>query len=519
MPSLYATRCSRKAAAVASNGNFQPTLRLHGLSWLFALSDAIRQMVLPLIAVLFFNVRNNAPGPFGHWIVPMIVAALLLRAVWTQLTYRYGFSATGLVIREGMIFRNVRHIEYARIENIDTERGVLHRLLGVAEVRVQTSTGGKPEALISVLGLDAVQQMRTRIFAEARPAEQPVAAAPEEQSLLHLSVGELVRQGLIDNRGMILVAAAFGVLHQLGIFDLDRTLFEHMLESSPAAGLAALGLMMQIVLAAITILAALIAVRILSVILAIVTFYDFTLTRVAGDVRARYGLFTRVALTLRTRRIQAVHQTESLLHRWFQRVSLNVDLAGDSGGGEGQRNDSRMKTRWLAPVCPVHAAPELIAAALPALDWKYQPDWQPLAPGARGRIFRKTLLWSVLLLTLPAVWYLHAGALVVIVGCVPLAWMHAHLYVSYTRWALAPDAVMFRSGWLNRRLTIVPRDRVQTLSIQASPFDRRSRMASIYVDTAGASAMTAGIRIRYLAAEVAESLAVALYRTAGANTV
>jgi putative membrane protein len=503
---------------VASNGNFQPTLRLHGLSWLFGLSDAIRQMVLPLIAVLFFNVRNDAPGPFGHWVVPMIFAALVIRAFWTQLTYRYGFSATGLVIREGMIFRNVRHIEYARIENIDTERGVLHRLLGVAQVRVQTSTGGKPEALISVLGLDAVQEMRTRIFAEARPAEQPVAA-PEERPLLHLSIEELVRQGLIDNRGMILVAAAFGVLHQLGLFDLNSKVFEQMLESSPAAGLAALGLMMQIALAAITILAGLIAVRLLSVILAIVTYYDFTLTRMAGDLRARYGLFTRVALTLRTRRIQAVHQTESLLHRWFKRVSLNVDLAGDSGGGEGQRNDSRMKTRWLAPVCPVHAAPKLIAAALPTLDWKYQPDWQPLAPGARGRIFRKTLLWSVLLLTIPAVWYLRAGALVVISACIPLAWMHAHLYVRYTRWALAPDAVMFRSGWLNRRLTIVPRDRVQTLSIQASPFDRRSRMASIYVDTAGASAMTAGIRIRYLATEVAERLAIALYRTAGANTI
>ncbi len=41
--------------------------------------------------------------------------------------------------------------------------------------------------------------------------------------------------------------------------------------------------MMQIVLGALTILAAIVAVRILSVVLAIVTFYDFRLTRVAGD--------------------------------------------------------------------------------------------------------------------------------------------------------------------------------------------------------------------------------------------
>lgn len=501
---------------MASNGNFQPTLRLHALSWLFGVSGAVKQMVLPLIALIFFNVRNNQPGRFGPWIVPMIFALLLIRTVWAQLTTRYGFSPTGLVIREGMIFRNVRHIEYARIENIDTERGVLHRLLGVAEVRVQTSTGGKPEALISVLGLDAVQEMRARVFSETRPADKEVAA-PEEDTLLHLPVGELIRYGLINNRGMILVAAAFGVLHETGLFNLDQVTIARLLASSSAGGLATLGLMMQVALGAITILAALIAVRLLSVILAVVTFYDFNLTRAAGDLRARYGLFTRVALTLRTRRVQAVHQSESLLHRWFKRVSLSVDLAGDSGGSEGERNGSRIRTRWLAPVCGVDAAVELMTAALPTLDWKSEPDWQPLAPGARGRIFRKTLLWSVLLLTLPAVWYLRGGALVVILSCIPLAWMHAHLYVRYTRWALVPDAVMFRSGWLTRHLTIIPRDRVQTLNVEASPFDRRSRMASIYVDTAGASAMTAGIRIRYLATEVAESLASALYRTAGAT--
>ena len=502
---------------MASDGNFQPTLRLHALSWVFGLSNAIKQLVLPLIALIFFNVRNDAPGPFGHWIVPAIVAYVAIRAVWVQLTFRYGFSPTGLVIREGMIFLNTRHIEYARIENIDTERRLLHRLLGVAEVRVQTSTGGKPEALISVLDLNAVQEMRERVFSDAKPAERTVAA-PAEDTLLHLDIGELVRHGLIDNRGMILVAAAFGVLHEAGVFVINEQLIDRMLHSSSAAGLAALGLMVQIGLGVLTIAGAIVAVRFLSVILAIVTFYDFTLTRMAGDLRVRYGLFTRVALTLRTRRIQAVHQNESLVHRWFKRVSLNVDLAGDSSGSEGNGNNSRTKTRWLAPVCPANAAPELIAAALPMLDLTGEPDWQPLAPGARGRIFRKTSLWSVLILTLPAVWYLHAGAIVVVLGCIPLAWMHAHLYVKNTRWALARDAVLFRSGWLNRRLSIVPRNRVQTLSIEASPFDRRSRMASIYVDTAGASPMTAGIRIRYLAVDAAERLAAALYRTAGMTT-
>lgn len=500
---------------MASDGNFQPTLRLHGASWLFGLAGAIKQLVLPLIALFFFGVRDNDPNPVQPFVVPIIIAALLIRALWHQWTYRYGFGPNGLVILEGLIFRNVRQIEYARIENIDTERGLLHRLLGVAEVRVQTSTGGKPEASISVLDLNAVQEMRSRVFAASKPVEAAASTAPESV-LLHLSTGELIRYGLIDNRGMILVAAGIGLLHEAGGFVINRELVEHVLQSSSAARLTALGLMMQIALGALTVLSAIVAVRILSIVLALVTFHDFKLTWHDGDLRARYGLLTRIALTLRTRRIQAVHQTESLLHRWLDRVSLDVDLAGDSGGGgEGQRDDSRSKTRWLAPVCAKRAAPALISTALPGIDLSVEPNWQPLAHGARGRIFRRGLAWAVLILTGPAIWYLREGAIIVVLSCIPLAWMNAHLYTKHTRWALARDAVLFRSGWLTRKLTIVPRDRVQTLSIDASPFDRRSRMANIYVDTAGASPMAAGIRIRYLATDVAEKLAAALYRTAG----
>ena len=500
---------------MASDSKFQPTLRLHAASWLFALSGALKQLILPLIALVFFGVRDDDPTGMGRFILPAIIAALLVRAVWHQWTYRYGFDAHALVIREGLIFRNVRQIEYARIENIDTERGLLHRLLGVAEVRVHTSTGGKPEASISVLDLDAVRAMRARVFSET---QTPAMDDPARDAiLLHRPIGELVRYGLIDNRGMLLVAAGVGLLHQSGLLVIDRQTVARLLEQSATVDLAALSLVMQVSLAVMTVIGALISVRILSIVLAIVTFYEFRLTRHEGDLRARYGLLTRVGLTLRTRRIQAIHQTETLLHRWFKRVSLNVDLAGDGSEGEDQRDSSKMRTRWLAPVCPPDTARALMAIALPSIDWNVERDWQPLARGARGRIFRRGLMLSVLILAAPAIWYLHEGAIVVALICLPLVWMHAHLYTKYTRWALAHDAVLFRSGWLTRRLTVVPRDRVQTLSVEASPFDRRSRMANIYIDTAGASSSTAGIRIRYLAIDVAERLAAALYRSAGAK--
>jgi putative membrane protein len=499
-------------ASESAAGDFQPPLRLHRTSWLFALAGSVRQLILPLIALLVFGARGD-DGWFGTpYVLTIFLGAMLIRALWHQWTYRYGFGPRGLVIREGLIFRNVRQIEYARIENIDTERGLLHRFLDVAQVRVQTSTGGKPEALISVLDLGAVQEMRQRVFADARPTAE-AAKAPTEPRLLHLPPMELVRYGLIDNRGMILVAAGAGFLHQAGLFRVDREVIDHWLRSLPLSDVAGLGIAMQILFALIAIISALIAVRILSVVLALITLHDFTLTRHDGDLRVRHGLLTSIALTLRTRRIQAVHQSESPLHRLFGRVSLDVDLAGDSGGEGDQRNPERMKTRWLAPVCPTAAAPALIASALPVFDPAAPPEWHPLAPGARSRIFRRSALLALLVVAGPSGWYLREAAVIGLPIVVVLAWMHAHLYVKYTHWALERDVLLFRSGWLTRRLTIVPRDRVQSLNVSMSPFDRRRHMASLSVDTAGGSTMSAGVHIRYLPADTARRLAASLYAT------
>src|SRR5687768_13934427 len=158
------------------------------MSWLFAVMTFIRQFLLPLLAAAFFGSRDAMPLWLATIIVPMIVAA-----VWKQFFYRYGCGPAGLVVREGIFFHNLRQIDYSRIENIDTERNLLHRALGVAEVRVETSTGGKPEALIQVLSLAKAQELRQAIFATRTDPEQPTRVEANESTLLHLPIDELVR--------------------------------------------------------------------------------------------------------------------------------------------------------------------------------------------------------------------------------------------------------------------------------------------------------------------------------------
>jgi putative membrane protein len=509
MRSHCVTRCWRAVATVASESDFVPDKRLHPLSWLFALLAFIRQFIVPLIVIVVFDVRDDGSAWGALFVIPLAVAAL-----WRQFLFRYGFGPRGLVIREGLFFRNVRKIEYERIENVDTQRGILHRLMNVAEVRLESSTGGKPEALIRVLGDAAVQELRERIFSGTHHEQAaPTTHAAAERSgevLLKLPPAELVRYGFVDNRGMIVVAAIFGVWAQTGAM---QGIGHYLTNEVFTNGAGTLGLSLLLVAVGVFVTIVLV-VRSLSLLWALVTLHDFTLSRYGGDLRIRYGLLTRVTLTLRLPRIQAVHRTETFLHRFFGRVSLAVDLAGDGGQQVDEHGSPQNHMRWLAPICTPRQSVEIARIALPMIEQDSAPQWQPLAPGAKLRVFRRFFLVATIVCAVPAVFWLQYRAPLVWLVIVPWGWMHATLYVRHTRWALTRKAILYQRGWLTRRLSIVPRNRVQVVQEIVSPFDRRRRMATLVVDTAGASALTGIMRIRYLPVAEVRRVARELYVSA-----
>jgi membrane protein YdbS with pleckstrin-like domain len=149
------------------------------------------------------------------WLLIFLVPATIV-AIMRYFSFRLRYEGTELVIRSGIVFRNERLVPYARIQNLDAVRNVVHGLLGVTEVRVETGGGQAPEATISVLHETVFEEMRRRIF-EGRTALSEVGVAKtsesapdvqalESRTLLHLRLPELLRHGVLDNRGMTCLA-------------------------------------------------------------------------------------------------------------------------------------------------------------------------------------------------------------------------------------------------------------------------------------------------------------------------
>jgi uncharacterized membrane protein YdbT with pleckstrin-like domain len=217
-----------------------------------------------------------------------------------------------------------------------------------------------------------------------------------------------------------------------------------------------------------------------------------------------------VSKTIPRHRIQLVATREGLLHRLFGRAMVQVETAG---GPEGEESAASADHLTLAPLIPAVRVAELVAELLPEVRLD-QVAWSPLSPRAGRRLLRRSLLRSALLVTLVMLALGAWGALLALL-LIPLAFVRARLFVRYTAYALGAGAVFYRSGWWVRRLSVARCNRVQVVSLHETPFDRRARMATLRVDTAGGGRTGHPIAVPLIEAATARELHEVLYREAG----
>lgn len=510
--------------------------RLHPASIAFWLAGQIRRLILPLV------IGGVSASQWGlTW--PILVGGILLPvtvySIVRYLTFRYRFEEKELVVRSGLLFRQVRSIPYTRIQNLDAVQGIFQRLLNVVEVQIQTGGGTEPEAKMNVIPAAAVPELRDRVFAGRAagahiasgpgdlaaqgtapgsgvwpvPGALPVSGAPTGSGdgtapgevLLHLPPGELLVYGLIQNRGMLVLAAGLGAAWELGLVEnlaagaignsaWFQGLFGDVVGAAgPMAALAALSLLSAAVLGL------LVFARALSMAWAFVRLHGFTISRSGEDLRTTFGLLTRVSATIPLRRIQKLTVYEGPLHRLAGRAAVRVDTAGGN-----KQEDTEAHRQWLAPVIRKDRLEQFVGQVLPELDFG-TINWERVAPGAFVRVFKKGAIVSALA-SIPFFVLLGFGGLAALIAFVAVAFVHARKYVDNLGWTVTNHAVLFKSGWLWRRISVARFAKLQVVSVRQTPFDRRRQMARLRVDTAGAAPGTHAVRIPYLQASRAWEL-------------
>jgi putative membrane protein len=169
--------------------------------------------------------------------------------------------------------------------------------------------------------------------------------------------------------------------------------------------------------------------------------YRLTVASAADGLRLRSGLVETSAETIPRGRIQAIRMVEPLAWRPFGWCRLEVDVASQKSKGRQDRNQAKA-ARALLPVGSRAQAARLVDSVFPGL-----PD-ERCAPPARAR-------WK------------------------------SPLRFRYLSWGANDRYAVTTSGRLRRVTDWVPLAKVQSVRQVEGPVQRRLRLSSIHLDTAG----------------------------------
>ncbi|MGV9324819.1 PH domain-containing protein, partial [Streptosporangium sandarakinum] len=132
------------------------------------LTEPIRtlpSLLLPLTGVLFLG--GFSSGSFG-WAAFGLVGSVLYAVVrWATFTYQV--IGGRLELTRALIGRSVRTIPLERIRGVDVSSPPLHRLLGLAVLRIDTGAGGsKQEGELDGVTLVEAERLKAALLWHAR---------------------------------------------------------------------------------------------------------------------------------------------------------------------------------------------------------------------------------------------------------------------------------------------------------------------------------------------------------------
>ncbi|WP_118855928.1 PH domain-containing protein [Sphingomonas mesophila] len=421
----------------------------------------------------------------------LLLGAFLLFSIGGSLvrwlTFRFQLDDDELRVESGLINRSSRSIPFDRVTDVDIEQGPLHRLFGLARVRMETgasSAAKDSEGVLDTITLDRAEAIRQIVRAHRSGTALAQADLPQEVAetdsapLFAMTTSRVLIAGLF-NFSLAIIAALFGASQTLGdVIGFDPFSRAFWLELVASTGplrdyvvqhrfVAALG--GTLVLAAIGIGTGMIRTMLRE--------HGFRLERTHSGFRRRRGLLTLTDVTIPARRVQAsLLQTGPVRRRfgWFELKFQS--LASD--GGEG--------SHVVAPLAREYEAD----AIQQSLDRPMSPapdDWRPVAPGQ----FRSaaTLLAIGIVLSLAAAALLSPWALL---GSASFAALLVTSWLEHrrSRYALSGGYLFLDGGWWKQRLAVVPVARIQSMDIAENSWTRLFRFVRMRFGVAGGSLLS-----------------------------
>jgi putative membrane protein len=459
---------------------FAEPRRLHPASVVLGVN--LRQLIQ---AFLFPAAATFAAGGrtmLGALVLVGIIGLVVRVLSWQR--FHYSFDGEVLRVSEGVLSRNHRALDVARIQQVEIDRSLVQRLLGLAALRVETAgSSSEVEVELRVVPEPEAVALRTAVRESKRQvtgtpaATDAVGEEPPRQVVLRVPLRHVVLGAVTGVRLLVfpaVIAGAFQFLGQATDEWIDEAITFLLEEGvvAPGGGMPGLTLGTGLLVAGAVLALSLIT----AVVVGILRDARFRIERIDDDLHVSRGLLSTRDSVLPLRRLQLVQVQRNWIRRPLGYGSVRILSAGGSGDAD---------RRVTVPLLPDRDLPALLREVYPGVEGAPELTGHPRA-AVRRAIFRWLRSVTVPLAAVWLIpWPLLEAARVPSLALLPLAVVLGIVEYRHLAHGVGERLVASRQGALSVTTSLAPLVKVQAVSTRANYFQRRLGLATVRAHVAG----------------------------------
>ncbi|MEC8224644.1 MAG: PH domain-containing protein, partial [Pseudomonadota bacterium] len=306
----------------------------------------IKDGLLNLLPILVLFVTQVEQKLFwGQIAVAVASLVLVLYAFAYYRNFKYRITDGHEILLNKGVFKKERlTLKFARVQNVNIAEPFYFQPVNLVNCIFDAAGSSAQEAVIPGVKLSYAEQVREQVMefkAQLQQQEQPSieqSEATDKPKTLTISNAEIAKFGLMSNMAILALAALapfmnviFEYLEKTIINRLEAILNEQAAFVGSAAAIAVLIMVVAIVLCAI----------LLSVVMALVRFFNFQLYFQDDKFKRVAGLFERQQLSISVSKIQSVQIKQNIIARLLNRYTLicpQVSSGGMAAGVAAHKN-------------------------------------------------------------------------------------------------------------------------------------------------------------------------------------
>ena len=481
----------------------------HRVHWLTPLLQVWQALVIILVVVLTQSLNNlimlvkslreNLPG---HPILLLLLVAVPLAILVLLIVYLYfawratswKITASDVQYRRGIFFKKHRKIPLDRVQSVDVYRPLAARIFGLGALRVESAGGQGSRVEIQFLANKYLDQARREVVARIAGrslndetsrqtgakglagtdlfAEDDYRLTADEYEVYRVSPGLLIASVLLTSEVVwLLIMSLIVVICALILFFMADLTVEGIAVGSVISTIISI---------------AIIPLMVVSVIWSrFNSRFNFSANITHDGIRITSGLLALKSQTLPPGRIHAIRFLQPLLWRPFGWWQAEVTLAGH--GVETSGNQKKQAAdNLLLPVGTLEQAKIILEMAIRDLGTSEDAGTERLLRAAfNGKNS-------------------DSESEVIFTPCSEKAEILDPFARFRRAFAATATVLIYRDGWLRRKVTFAPHERAQSVTTSAGPIQRRLGLAGVRLDLVPG---TATMKVPHLDAQVAAQLA------------